>query len=68
MNDQFLRLPEVMAVTGLPQSTIYDYIRDGRFPKQVKLSARSVGWLKSEIAKWINDRIEMARMSGTQRV
>ena len=52
-----LRRPEVERATGLPRSTIYQLMADGRFPKPVSLGARSVGWLETEIAAWQKDRI-----------
>ncbi len=54
---RFVRLPEVMARTGLSRSTIYVRVAEGRFPKPVPLGARSVGWIKSELDEWFSDRI-----------
>ena len=52
------RLPEVLARTGLSKSTAYRLIKSERFPKQVQLSERCVGWLASEIEEWIEARID----------
>ena len=54
---RFVRLPEVMARTGLSRSTIYVRVAEGRFPKPVPLGARSVGWIESELDEWFSDRI-----------
>lgn len=57
-----LRLPAVMASTGLSRSTIYLRIAQGTFPKPVNLGgARAVGWLESEIQEWLERRIEASR-------
>ena len=40
---RFVRLPEMMAHTGLSRSTIDVRVAEGRFPKPVPLRARSVG-------------------------
>jgi prophage regulatory protein len=48
-----LRRAEVQKRTGYPTSTLYDLISKGRFPKPVKLSVRSVGWVETEV----NDHI-----------
>ena len=48
-----LRRKEVEKRTGLPRSTMYHRIKEGTFPKPLKLGARSVGWLESEIESWI---------------
>ncbi|EEF26746.1 conserved hypothetical protein [Ricinus communis] len=44
-------------MTGLPRSTLYHYIKRGEFPAQVKLGARIVGWLESEVNEWLDSRI-----------
>ena len=54
---RFLRLPEVMARTGLSRSTIHVWAAEGRFPKPVPLGERSVGWIESELEEWLRDRI-----------
>jgi prophage regulatory protein len=52
-----LRLKEVMRLTGLARSTVYDYITKQQFPKPITLGDRAVGWLEHEIQDWINERI-----------
>ena len=51
------RRPEVEAKTGLSRSTIYEKMKNGTFPKPVKLGPRAVGWLEIEIDAWICERI-----------
>lgn len=53
----FVRLSEVKARTGLSRSTLYAYVRDGRFPAPVAISKRCVAWVEGEIDHWIADRI-----------
>jgi len=55
--DRLLRLPRVEEATGLRKSTIYGAIKDGLFPRPVKLSRRCVAWRESEIQAWIGQRI-----------
>ncbi|WP_409075036.1 helix-turn-helix transcriptional regulator [Pantoea sp. C3] len=57
LNDRFLRLPEVIHVTGLSRSTIYDLISRNNFPSQITLGGKNVAWLASEISIWMNKRI-----------
>ena len=52
-----LRLPQIIAATGMQRSTVYDAIREGRFPKPVPLGGRMVAWSSDEIAEWIDARI-----------
>lgn len=51
--DRLLRLAEVKTRTGLGTTTIYKYMKDGDFPKQIHIGPRMVGWLESEINAWI---------------
>lgn len=54
---RILRLPEVMARTGLSRTTIYRWRVAGRFPQAVPLGTRSVGWIESELEAWFRERI-----------
>ena len=58
---RFLRLPEVLARTGLSRSTIYVRLDQGRFPRPVSLGARAVGWIEAEVDEWIRERIDESR-------
>jgi len=60
----FIHLPEVLARTGLSRATIYQYIKAGRFPAQITLGIRAVGWIESEIDDWIETRIFFSSSSG----
>ena len=48
-----LRLKEVRHKTGLSRSTIYRWMDEGKFPKPVRLGARSVARIESEIDDWL---------------
>ena len=56
-----LRLPRVQARTGLARSTIYVRAADGSFPKPVRLGARAIGWIESEVDAWIREQIAASR-------
>lgn len=57
----FLRLPEVKAVTGLSKTSIYELIREKRFPPPVRLGPRAVAWVKSEVRQWAVERVQASR-------
>jgi prophage regulatory protein len=52
-----LRRKQVEARTGRSRSTIYQRVADGTFPKPVKLGARAVGWVESEIQEFLRSRV-----------
>lgn len=51
-----LKLPDVINICRLSKTSIYDAIKKGEFPAQVKLSIRSSGWLRSEIDQWLESK------------
>lgn len=56
-----LRLATVVAMTGLPRSTLYAEMAAGRFPRPVKLTARAVGWRRASVDRWIAERLGAAQ-------
>lgn len=58
---QILRLPEVVARTGLSRTTIYRLAREDKFPRPVSLGARAAGWPADEVAAWIETRVRASR-------
>lgn len=58
---KILRLPEVRAITGLSRATIYRAISNGSFPRSIKLTENSVGWLESDIEAWLQQRIKASQ-------
>ncbi|WP_223502875.1 helix-turn-helix transcriptional regulator [Pseudomonas sp. BF-R-24] len=53
--DRFLRLDEVFHTTGLGRNTVYRRIREGTFPKKVRIGPNSVAWRQSAIVQWMFD-------------
>lgn len=60
---QLLSIKDVGHYTGLSRSTIYEMINessdryDPTFPKKVQLTQVRVVWVASEIAEWINSKM-----------
>lgn len=50
---RFIKLNQVIELTGLSRSSIYGSIAKGKFPKQLKISERSVVWEETEIQQWM---------------
>jgi prophage regulatory protein len=58
---RFIKLPQVISITGLSRSAVYQAISEGRFPKQVNLGARSIAFLESEVQEWMEHCIANRR-------
>ena len=57
-NKKFLRLPEVIEMTGFSRATLYRWCANGKFPKFVKPTPKSTVWVASEVEAWIDSKIE----------
>lgn len=52
--DGFLRLPQVLALIPVSRSGWWAGVKDGRYPKPLKLSPRVTVWKASEIQAFID--------------
>ena len=57
-SDVLITMAELEALTCLSKPTIYQMIREDRFPKQVHLGPNKVAWLRSEVLGWIGERAD----------
>lgn len=57
-----LRLSHVKALVPLGRSSIYAGMKNGTFPKSIKLGERAVGWIESEVNDWLSSRIKASRL------
>lgn len=59
ISNQFriLRKPDVIALTNLSKSTLYNRIKSGLMPTPISLGARSIGFVAYEIEAVINAMI-----------
>ncbi len=48
--ERLMRLPEVLHVTGISRSTLYELSSRKAFPANVSLGGKSVAWVESEIS------------------
>ena len=57
---RLIRIREVIQLTGISKSYIYQLVNQGIFPKSIQLipGGSSVAWVESEILDWIDERIE----------
>lgn len=55
--ERIILSPELDRITGKSRVTRWRWMRDGLFPKPVKIGPNSVGWLASEVEAWLQSRI-----------
>lgn len=54
--NRLIRMTELPDIVGYKPWSIYRLIREGQFPRPVKLGQRAVAWRQSDISDWINSR------------
>ncbi|MBV6447961.1 AlpA family phage regulatory protein [Nitrosomonas sp.] len=55
---KFLRLPKVREIVGgVGASTIWSWVKQGKFPQPVRLSENCTAWLAADVEKWAQERI-----------
>jgi predicted DNA-binding transcriptional regulator AlpA len=55
-----MKRQEVVAVTGLCYTSIYNKEKRGEFPARRQLGTRSVGWIRHEVEAWVNGLQQVA--------
>ena len=53
--DRIIRLPEVLYLTGISRSTLYDKMKKRTFPQSRSLGGWIVGWSMAEVMAWVAD-------------
>ncbi|HCT3926912.1 TPA: AlpA family transcriptional regulator [Citrobacter koseri] len=60
LDDQLVDMRFITKLTGLTDKWFYKLIKDGLFPKPIKLG-RCSRWLQSEVEEWLEERIAASR-------
>ncbi|HHI3897678.1 TPA: helix-turn-helix transcriptional regulator [Klebsiella aerogenes] len=60
LDDQLVDMRFITKLTGLTDKWFYKLIKDGLFPRPIKLG-RSSRWKQSEIELWLQQRITDSR-------
>lgn len=58
----FYRLPKVREIAGgVASSTIWGWVKNGTFPKPIKLSKNCTAWNAEDVEAWAQLRIAASR-------
>jgi len=61
MHKNLIRITEVQRRTGYSKAWIYRLLKEKRFPAAVKIGARAIAFIESEVDDWVNQRISESR-------
>ena len=63
MAEKILRPQAVVKMVGLSRSTLWRMENEGLFPARRKISKAAIGWLESEVLKWMAERVKVKESS-----
>ena len=53
--NRILRIRQVLEVTGLRRTALYEKRNANEFPEPVKLGKRAVGWREADVHAWMDN-------------
>lgn len=54
-----LRMRELTRLIGLSKASIHRMVNAGKFPRGVSLGVKAVGWMRSDVERWIAERVSV---------
>lgn len=60
---QFYRLPQLKAKLKVSGSSIWAWVKAGKFPKPIKLSENCTAWNAADVERWAAERIAASQPS-----
>jgi len=58
---QFYRLPQLKACLNVSGSSIWSWVKAGKFPKPIKLSENCTAWNAADVEAWAQSRISASQ-------
>ncbi|MGB3917637.1 AlpA family phage regulatory protein [Thiothrix litoralis] len=58
--DPAINLDEIKQLTGFSKTTIYDHIKNGKFPAGFLVSSRARRWMLSDVEAWLKSKREQS--------
>ena len=53
---RMLKIADASALTTMSRSWIYGRLKEGSFPRPLRVSSRCVAWLAEDVEQWLADR------------
>ena len=57
---RILRLAQVLEITGIGKTTLYELQSQGSFPMRVRITDHCVGWVAQEVQSWLANRVALS--------
>ncbi|MBB6055274.1 MAG: helix-turn-helix transcriptional regulator [Trichlorobacter sp.] len=53
--EQIISIPEMEKLVNRDYKTLWVWVKNGNFPKPVRVNGRAIGWTQSSYQKWIDE-------------
>jgi prophage regulatory protein len=57
----FYRLSQLKEKLSVSRSSIWSWVRDGSFPKPIKLGKNCTAWNSEDVHAWVQSRIDLSK-------
>ena len=54
--EKYLRINEVVEMLSVGKSTVWEWVKESKFPKPIKLSEYVTVWKLSDIEEWVQHK------------
>jgi len=61
---QFYRLSQLKQKLSVSRSSIWSWVKEGTFPKPIKLGKNCTAWNASDINNWVEERTYLSSKGG----
>ena len=62
-SQSLLKLKDVIQLTGLSRTTIYNLLAENKFPKRIQITKQRIAFLSTDIDKWISEKVKAGRIN-----
>lgn len=56
---KIIKVPEVLERCAMSKASLYRMLQRNEFPRQVRISIRSIGFYEHEVNEWLAERIRV---------
>ena len=60
-NIQFYRLSQLKQQLSVSRSSIWSWVKEGTFPKPIKLGKNCTAWNADDVHAWVQSRIDLSK-------
>ena len=60
-NIQFYRLSQLKQQLSVSRSSIWAWVKNGSFPKPIKLGKNCTAWNADDVHAWVQSRIDLSK-------